>query len=101
MTDNLSRYIRRTETGERIAVVVTVTDAVLVRVGRQFPVEPIRTLDAVHLATAEELAEPPRPSHIIVAIKMLPGRDRGCSADLGAELPDREPVHVHLRGRRT
>ena len=39
--------------------VVSVTDAVLVRVGRPFPVEPIRTLDAVHLATAEELAEPP------------------------------------------
>jgi predicted nucleic acid-binding protein len=36
-----------------------VTDAVLARVGRPFPVEPIRTLDAVHLATAEELAEPP------------------------------------------
>ena len=39
--------------------IVSVTDAVLVRVGRPFPVEPIRTLDAVHLATAEELAEPP------------------------------------------
>ena len=38
---------------------VSVTDAVLARVGRPFPVEPIRTLDAVHLATAEELAEPP------------------------------------------
>ena len=38
---------------------VAVTDAVLARVGRPFPVEPIRTLDAVHLATAEELAEPP------------------------------------------
>jgi len=38
---------------------VGVTEAVLVRVGRPFPVEPVRTLDAVHLATAEELAEPP------------------------------------------
>ena len=38
---------------------VGVTDAVLARVGRPFPMEPIRTLDAVHLATAEELAEPP------------------------------------------
>ena len=38
---------------------VSVTDAVLARVGRPFPVEPIRTLDALHLATAEELAEPP------------------------------------------
>lgn len=37
---------------------MSVTDAVLTRVGRPFPVEPIRTLDALHLATAEELAEP-------------------------------------------
>jgi predicted nucleic acid-binding protein len=39
--------------------IVGVTGAVLARVGRPFPVEPVRTLDAVHLATAEELAEPP------------------------------------------
>ena len=38
---------------------VSITDAVLARVGRPFPVEPVRTLDALHLATAEELAEPP------------------------------------------
>ena len=38
---------------------MAVTDAVLARVGRPFPVEPIRTLDAVHLATAEQLGEPP------------------------------------------
>ena len=36
-----------------------VTDAVLARVRRPFPVEPIRTLDAVHLATVELLGEPP------------------------------------------
>jgi hypothetical protein len=41
------------------AEVTRLTGAVLARVGRPFPVEPIRTLDAVHLATAEELAEPP------------------------------------------
>jgi hypothetical protein len=32
---------------------------VLDRVRRPFPVEPIRTLDAVHLATAELLGESP------------------------------------------
>lgn len=42
--------------GRRVS---SVTDAVLERVGRPFPVEPIRTLDAVHLATAEQLGEPP------------------------------------------
>ena len=39
--------------------VAGVTDAVLARVRRPFPVEPIRTLDAVHLATTEMIDEPP------------------------------------------
>ena len=43
----------------RRCFLVAVTDSVLARVGRPFPVEPIRTLDAVHLATAELLGEPP------------------------------------------
>jgi predicted nucleic acid-binding protein len=38
---------------------VTVSDEVLTRAGRAFPVEPVRTLDAVHLATLELLGEPP------------------------------------------
>jgi predicted nucleic acid-binding protein len=45
---------------ERRCDIVAVTDAVLTRAGRPFPVEPIRTLDAVHLATAELLGEPPQ-----------------------------------------
>jgi predicted nucleic acid-binding protein len=44
---------------ERRCYVVAVTDAVLARVRRPFPVEPMRTRDAVHLATAELLGEPP------------------------------------------
>jgi predicted nucleic acid-binding protein len=44
---------------ERRCYVVAVTDGVLARVRRPFPDEPIRTLDAVHLATAELLGEPP------------------------------------------
>jgi len=44
---------------ERRCYLVAVTDAVLARVRRPFPVEPIRTLDALHLATAELLGEPP------------------------------------------
>ncbi|HEX6535656.1 MAG TPA: type II toxin-antitoxin system VapC family toxin [Gemmatimonadaceae bacterium] len=38
---------------------VAVTEDVLERAGRPFPMEPIRTLDAFHLATAELLGEPP------------------------------------------
>ncbi len=44
---------------ERRCYLVAVTDPVLARVGRRFPAEPIRTLDAVHLATVELLGEPP------------------------------------------
>lgn len=40
--------------------VVSVSEDVLARVGRPFPVEPIRTLDGIHLATAEELFDPPQ-----------------------------------------
>jgi hypothetical protein len=39
--------------------VVAITQDVLERVKRPFPVEPVRTLDAMHLATIEILGEPP------------------------------------------
>ena len=44
---------------ERRCFLVAVTNQILARVRRPFPVEPVRTLDAVHLATAELLGEPP------------------------------------------
>lgn len=53
---SLVRALRRFE---HRSYIVAITDAVLVRVRRPFPVEPMRTLDAVHLATAELLGEPP------------------------------------------
>lgn len=52
--------LRALRTFERRCGVIAVTDAVLQRVGRPFPVEPIRTLDAIHLATAELLGDPPQ-----------------------------------------
>jgi predicted nucleic acid-binding protein len=45
---------------ERRCYLVAVTDAILARVRRPFPREPVRTLDAVHLATAELLGDPPQ-----------------------------------------
>jgi len=48
----LQRFARRCH-------IVSVTETILTRAGRPFPVEPIRTLDAIHLATAEALGEPP------------------------------------------
>lgn len=43
----------------RRTFVVSLSDAVLRRAGAPFPVEPVRTLDAIHLATAELLDDSP------------------------------------------
>jgi len=51
--------VRALRTFERRCFILEVDRAVLDRVRRPFPVEPIRTLDAVHLATAELLGEAP------------------------------------------
>ena len=42
---------------ERCCEVVPLDDEVLHRAGQEFPVEPVRTLDAIHLATLQILAE--------------------------------------------
>ncbi len=52
--------IRALRTFKRRCFTLDADSAVLARVGRPFPVEPIRTLDAVHLATAELLDESPQ-----------------------------------------
>jgi predicted nucleic acid-binding protein len=44
----------------RGCTIVDVLYPVLDRAGRPFPVEPVRTLDAIHLATAELLGEAPQ-----------------------------------------
>jgi len=57
--DREPEMIRGLRAIERRWFIVEITPAVLARVGMRFPVEPIRTLDAIHLATAEFLGEPP------------------------------------------
>jgi len=52
--------IRGLRTFARRCSLVAVSDEVLLRAGRPFPVEPIRTLDAIHLATVELLGEAPQ-----------------------------------------
>lgn len=47
----VQRFARRSH-------LVNITEAILAQAGRRFPVEPIRTLDAIHLATAAALGEP-------------------------------------------
>ncbi|MBP7778584.1 MAG: type II toxin-antitoxin system VapC family toxin [Acidobacteria bacterium] len=51
--------VRALQVFARRCDLMEVTDAVLARVARPCPIEPSRTLDAVHLATAEQLGEPP------------------------------------------
>jgi predicted nucleic acid-binding protein len=57
--------IRALRRFERRCYIVAMTDEVLARVRRPFPLEPVRTLDAVHLATVEMLGEPPQLITII------------------------------------
>ena len=64
---------------ERRSFMVAVTDSVLARVRRPFPVEPIRTLDAVHPATAELLGESP----LLVTIVTRDARVRDNAEALG------------------
>ena len=68
----LQRFARRCH-------IVSVTETILARAGRPFPVEPIRTLDAIHLATAEALGEPPA----LVMIITRDARVRENSAAIG------------------
>lgn len=44
---------------ERVCRIVEISPAVLARLGRLFPVEPIRALDAIHMATVEAIEEDP------------------------------------------
>ena len=71
-TITLQRFIRRCH-------IVAVTEAILACVGRPFPVEPIRTLDAIHLATAQALGDPP----VLVTIVTRDLRVRDNAAALG------------------
>lgn len=69
--------IRAVQVFARRCDLVAVTDAILNRVGRPFPVEPIRTLDAVHLATAELLDEPPQLVTIVTRDARVRDNARG------------------------
>ena len=71
--------MRALRTFERRCFILDVDRAVLDRVCRPFPVEPVRTLDAVHLATAELLGEPPP----LVTIVTRDGRVRENAEALG------------------
>lgn len=51
------RHLRKLERG---CLIIAVSEEILARSARPFPVEPVRTLDAIHLATLESLGETPQ-----------------------------------------
>jgi predicted nucleic acid-binding protein len=57
--------VRALRTFERRCFTLDVDRAVLTRVRRLFPIEPLRTLDAMHLATTELLGEAPQVVTIV------------------------------------
>ena len=67
----------------RRCALVPVTDEILDRAGRPFPAEPVRTLDAIHLATAEFLGEPPA----LVTILSRDERIRANATAMGYTVP--------------
>lgn len=58
--DDERRLIRGLDTFGRRCELMAVSEQVLLRAGRPFPVEPVRILDAIHLASVELLGEAPQ-----------------------------------------
>lgn len=60
LTDEMAATLMRDlKVLERRCAVVAVSGPVLAQVGARFPVEPVRTLDAIHLVSAQMLGLPP------------------------------------------
>lgn len=59
-SDQERAAVRGLRTFARRCELVAVSDQVLERAARPFPVEPIRTLDAIHLSSIILLGEPPQ-----------------------------------------
>ena|SRR5688572_5539016 len=57
--------LRELEEFEERCTVINITPAVLERAGRLFPVETVRTLDAIHLATIEVIGDSPTPTSVL------------------------------------
>lgn len=80
--DEERRAVRAVGTFIRRCHIVQVDAVVLSRVGRPFPVEPIRTLDAIHVATAERLDESPQ----LITVVSRDDRVRANAAALGYQV---------------
>ncbi len=75
-TEDERRLIRGLETFSRRCELITVSEQVLIRAGRPFPVEPVRTLDAIHLASVELLGEPPQLVTVVARNARVAGNAR-------------------------
>ncbi len=56
---------------ENACTVLDVSDTILARAGRRFPVEPVRTRDAIHLASAELIDDPVEPVVVLTRDRRL------------------------------
>jgi len=72
----LQRFARR-------CYIVSVTETILNRAARPFPVEPIRMLDAIHLATAEALGE--APALVIIITRDIRVRENSTALGFSVE----------------
>jgi len=61
---------------EHRCTIISVSEAVLERAGRPFPIEPIRTLDAIHLATIELMGETPQLVTVVTRDKRVASNAR-------------------------
>ena len=61
---------------EHRCTIIAVSEAVLARAGRPFPIEPIRTLDAIHLATIELMGETPQLVTVVTRDKRVASNAR-------------------------
>ncbi|MBA2458091.1 MAG: type II toxin-antitoxin system VapC family toxin [Gemmatimonadales bacterium] len=74
--DQERSIIRGLQTFARRCELVAISEEVLTRAGRPFPVEPVRTLDAIHLASVELLGEPPQLVTVITRDSRVAGNAR-------------------------
>ena len=80
--DQERHLIRGLDTLSRRCELMEVSEQVLLRAGRPFPVEPVRTLDAIHLASVEALGEPPQLVTVIARDARVAANARALGYDV-------------------
>ena len=74
---DFQRFVRR-------CIVIVVSDEILARAAKPFPIEPIRTLDAIHLATIESMSDVPQLVTVVTRDERVAKNARalGCAVAL-------------------